>query len=81
MLGPVTLQEICAVAHKFHLTNLETHKKLEVMENSHYMAKITRTRSKLQVIGVLKDNTQAKYLTLEFSKQLKDFKNKALTLS
>jgi hypothetical protein len=40
MLDPVTLQEIHSVAHEFHLTDLnllETGKKLEVMENSHYM--------------------------------------------
>jgi hypothetical protein len=76
ILGPVTLQEIHAVAPGFHLTDLnllETHKKLEVMENSHYTAKLTRTRSELQVIGVLKDNTQAMSLILEFSKHLQTF--------
>jgi hypothetical protein len=81
MLDPVTLQKKThAVSHGFHLTDLnllETRKKLEVMENSHYTAKLTRTRSELQVIGVLKDNTQAMSLILEFSKHLQTLKKES----
>jgi hypothetical protein len=37
------------------------------------MAKLTCTRSELQKIGVLKDNTQVMSLILEFSKHLQTF--------
>ena len=51
MLDPNYIDEIHAVAYTFHLTDLhllEAHKKLEVMECSHYVAKITCLSSMLQ---------------------------------
>jgi hypothetical protein len=62
------------------LNLLETYKKLEVTVNSHYTAKITCTRSKLQVISVLKDNNQAMSLTLELAKHLKTFQKQCTVI-
>jgi hypothetical protein len=75
-LDPVSIDEIHAVAYEFHLTDLhllEAHEKLEVMDCSHYVAKITRLSSTLQVIEPLKDNPQAKSCISDFNRHLQAF--------
>jgi hypothetical protein len=78
MLDPVTIDAIYAVAYEFHLTTLymlEAHKKLEVMDCSHYyMAKIACLSSALQVIAPLKDNPQAKSCMANFTHHLQVFR-------
>jgi hypothetical protein len=78
-LDHVTYDEICAVVHKLHLTDLsllENHKKLEVMESCHYLANVTQTKSALQTISPMKDNPQSKSLVPKCTLCLKDFQNK-----
>ena len=61
--------------HKLHLTDLnllETHKKLEIMEQGQYVAKVTCTKSEVQAISALQDNPKAKTLTTEFSQLMQD---------
>jgi hypothetical protein len=60
-LDPITADELHEVSHdELHLMDLnllKVHNKLEVMGNDHYVAKVTCTRSKLQLIHPLvKDN-------------------------
>jgi hypothetical protein len=78
-LEHVTYDEICAVVHKLHLTDLsllENHKKLEVMESCHYLANVTQTKSALQTISPMKGDPQSKSLVLKCTLYLKDFQNK-----
>jgi hypothetical protein len=78
-LDPVTTDELHAVAHELHLVDLnllEVHEKLEAMENPHYVAKVTRTKSELQVINALKNNPKTKAFSAEFLRHAKDFQTR-----
>jgi hypothetical protein len=75
-LDPVTTEEIRAVAHEFHLVDLnllECREKLEVMKNPNFIAKVTRTRQELQVNEEMKDNITAASLAAEFQTRLSEF--------
>ena len=77
-LDPVTTDEIRAVAQEFHLVNLnllECRKKLEVIKNPNFVAKVTRTRQELQINEAMKDNTHAASLAAEFQTCLSTFQN------
>jgi hypothetical protein len=75
-LDPVTTDEIRAVAHEFHLVDLnllECREKLEVMKNPNFIAKVTRTRQELQINEAMKDNVTAASLAAEFQTRLSEF--------
>jgi hypothetical protein len=70
-LDPLTQSEVHKLAHELQTLDaliIESKTKLELMENPDFIAKVTRTKSKLLPHGSLKDDPQTASLVEEFTK-------------
>jgi hypothetical protein len=75
-LDPTTIDEVHALAHELHQSDarmIESRTKYEMMEADGFIAKVTRTKSRLQLHTSVKDDPQATVLVAEFMDVMKTF--------